>query len=234
MKTFAIIVAGGSGSRMKTKIPKQFMEIDGTPILMHTIRKFLSLSPAPQVVLVLPSHEFKKWYELCDKHDFYELVQLVPGGASRFDSVKNGLKAIKSSDGLVAVHDGVRPFVSESIIQKSYEVAAQTGAAVACILPKDSVRQTTNDTDSQALDRAAVRLVQTPQTFELNLMRSAFDTPARPEFTDCASVLEAAGHAVTLIEGSYDNIKITTPDDLAWANIIVSKVAVQITPEGDL
>lgn len=223
MKTFAIIVAGGSGSRMKSKTPKQFMEVAGKPILMHTLRKFLNLDPAPQVVLVLPSHEFKKWYELCDKHDFYELVQLVPGGASRFESVKNGLNAIRATEGLVAVHDGVRPFVAEQIIQNSYQTAAQSGAAVACVVPKDSVRQVGAGTENQALNRDSIRLVQTPQTFEIGLMRAAFDTPARPEFTDCAAVLEAAGHAISLIEGSYDNIKITTPDDLVWAEILAAK-----------
>nr|WP_080239321.1 2-C-methyl-D-erythritol 4-phosphate cytidylyltransferase [Spirosoma rigui] len=211
---FAIIVAGGSGSRMNTDVPKQFLLLNGKPILQHTVERFLAVSPAPHIILVLPARDQLRWASLCDQHDFHPAVQLVTGGATRFQSVSNGLSAIESAEGLVAVHDGVRPFVTATIIQHSYETAARTGSAVTCVPVKDSVRQVTTAGASVALDRGGLRLVQTPQTFALSQFRQAFATPEQPFFTDCASVLEYAGFPITLIDGSYDNIKITTPEDL--------------------
>jgi 2-C-methyl-D-erythritol 4-phosphate cytidylyltransferase len=211
---FAIIVAGGSGSRMNADVPKQFLLLNGKPILQHTVEQFLKVSPAPHIILVLPARDQHIWASLCDHHQFHADVELVTGGATRFQSVSNGLAAIKSADGLVAVHDGVRPYVTPAIIQHSYETAARTGSAVTCVPVKDSVRQVGVDGQSVALDRSALRLVQTPQTFELNRFRQAFTTPEQPFFTDCASVLEHAGFPITLIDGSYENIKITTPEDL--------------------
>jgi len=211
---FAIIVAGGSGSRMQSDVPKQFLLLTGKPILQHTLERFLTVLPAQNIILVLPARERRTWAALCEQHEFTAAVRLVDGGASRFQSVRNGLAAIGDTDGVVAVHDGVRPFVSPDIIRHSFETAARQGSAVTCVPAKDSVRVVAPDGSSRAVERASVRLVQTPQTFRLDWFRQAFATDEQPHFTDCASVLEYAGFAITLIDGSYENIKITTPDDL--------------------
>ena len=211
---FAIIVAGGSGSRMNSDVPKQFLLLNGKPILQHTIERFLNVSPVPHLILVLPDRDRLTWQTLCQQHNFYPDIDIVDGGETRFQSVRNGLESIRSPDGLVAVHDGVRPFVSAEIIQDSYKTAARTGSAVACVPVKDSVRQVGPDGSSVALDRNTLRLIQTPQTFELSRFRRAFQTDEQAFFTDCASVMDYAGFTVTLIDGAYENIKITTPDDL--------------------
>ncbi len=212
---FAIIVAGGSGSRMKSDVPKQFLLLTGKPILQHTIERFLAVSFPIQIILVLPARDLPVWERLCEEHSFHPTgIQTVIGGNTRFQSVRNGLNAIRVEQGLVAVHDGVRPFVSPEIIQTGFETAARTGSAVACVPVKDSVRVIGSGGVSQAVDRSLYRLVQTPQTFRLDLFRQAFQTDEQPFFTDCASVMEHAGFPITLIDGSYENIKITTPDDL--------------------
>ena len=211
---FAIIVAGGSGSRMNSDVPKQFLLLHGKPILQHTVERFLSIVPIPQLILVLPARDRSTWKVLCQQYNFHPIIQVVDGGATRFQSVRNGLNAIHGSDGLVAVHDGVRPFVSPEIIKNSYETAARTGSAVTCVPVNDSVRQIGPDGSSTALNRSTLRLIQTPQTFELGRFRRAFQTEEQSIFTDCASVMEHAGFRITLIDGSYENIKITTPADL--------------------
>ncbi|GAB3717622.1 2-C-methyl-D-erythritol 4-phosphate cytidylyltransferase [Spirosoma flavus] len=212
--SFAIIVAGGSGSRMKSDVPKQFLKLGNKPILQHTLERFLDVLPASQIRLVLPSREVAQWEKLCEEHQFKTDIQIVAGGTSRFQSVRNGLAAISADEGLVAVHDGVRPFVTTSIIHTSFVTAIRTGSAVTCVPVKDSVRVVDSEGHSQAVDRNRYRLIQTPQTFQLSLFRKAFQTEEQPFFTDCASVMEYAGFAITLIEGAYENIKITTPDDL--------------------
>ncbi|RCR65528.1 2-C-methyl-D-erythritol 4-phosphate cytidylyltransferase [Larkinella punicea] len=211
---YVIIVAGGSGSRMGVNTPKQFLPIGGLPILMHTVRRFRSYSSDLQILVVLPSEQISVWEALCRQYQFDEPVLVIPGGKTRFQSVRNGLESIRATDGLVAVHDGVRPFVTAELIRSGFETAEQTGSAVACVPLKDSVRLVQPDGRSQAVDRASYRLIQTPQTFQLALFRDAFRTSEQPFFTDCASVVEYAGHPITLIDGSYDNIKITTPEDL--------------------
>ncbi|GAB3997812.1 2-C-methyl-D-erythritol 4-phosphate cytidylyltransferase [Spirosoma daeguense] len=211
---FAIIVAGGSGSRMKSDIPKQFLLLNNKPILQHTLERFLEVVPAFQIRLVLPERELELWAKLCKEHNFHPDIQLIHGGASRFQSVRNGLAAISAPEGLVAVHDGVRPFISPDIIRHSFATASRTGSAITCVPVKDSVRVVDAEGRSQAVDRRLYRLVQTPQTFQLSLFRKAFQVDEQPFFTDCASVVEYAGYSVTLIEGAYENIKITTPDDL--------------------
>ncbi|MFN4144550.1 MAG: 2-C-methyl-D-erythritol 4-phosphate cytidylyltransferase [Runella sp.] len=217
---FVIIVAGGSGSRMGSKTPKQFMPIGGKPILMHTLEKFLTF-PSVQIILVLPANQMKTWYALCDRHHFYPAILTVSGGNTRFQSVKNGLKRISAKHGLVAVHDGVRPFVTTDIIAKSFEVAAQTGAAVTSVPLKDSIRKIEAEGIHQAVPRENYCLIQTPQTFRLDWMRAAFEADEQPFFTDCASVLDFAGRPITLIEGTYQNIKLTTPEDLIWAEALL-------------
>lgn len=219
MKKYAIIVAGGSGSRMRSNLPKQFIEIGGLPVLMHTLSRFKEAFPAIYLILVLPENQFDFWNELCKKHFFTVPHQLVKGGNSRFQSGKNGLAYIHT-DGVVAIHDGVRPFVSTAIIRESFEVAQEKGTAVVSVASKDSVR-----VNGQAIDRQTVRLIQTPQTFQVSLIKKAFETEELSTFTDDASVAEFAGIEINLIEGSYENIKITTPEDLEWAEIILKRNA---------
>lgn len=218
---FAIIVAGGSGNRMKSALPKQFLLLGGKPILQHTIERFLAYSATLQVILVLPARELATWTSLCDKHNFYPPIHTVIGGSTRFRSVQNGLKKISVNEGLVAVHDGVRPFVTTDIIRRGFETAAETGSAVTCVSVKDSVRIIQSDGSNQAVDRSQYRLMQTPQTFQLPIFRQAFQSEEQPFFTDCASVVEYAGFPITLIEGSYSNIKLTTPEDLSWAESVI-------------
>jgi 2-C-methyl-D-erythritol 4-phosphate cytidylyltransferase len=216
-KKYAIIVAGGSGSRMKSDIPKQFIEVGGLPILMHTLKRFKEADSEIEIILVLPEAQFEYWSALCQK---YKTVphQLVAGGKTRFQSGLNGLKVI-DNEGLVAIHDGVRPFVSTEIIIESYKVASNKGTAVVSVPSKDSVR-----VNGQAIDRSTVRLIQTPQTFQIPLIKKAFDTEELSTFTDDASVAEHAGFEINLIEGNYENIKITTQEDLLWAEVILSKI----------
>lgn len=215
---YAIIVAGGSGSRMKSDIAKQFLLLDGKPILQHTIEQFLAYSDTMPIRLVLPERDLPVWKALCTERHFQPTnVTTVIGGASRFQSVRNGLASIPTDadkTGLVAVHDGVRPYVSPAIIAESFATASHRGSAVTCVPAKDSVRLVETDGRNTAIDRARVRLIQTPQTFRLDWFRHAFAVAEQPHFTDCASVLEFANYPITLIDGSYENIKITTPDDL--------------------
>ncbi len=202
---------------MKSDLPKQFLPVGGRPVLMRTLDAFRNHSQDIQIKLVLPESQFDFWAELCDTCSFKIDYQLIAGGETRFHSVKNGLDRIEADEGLVAVHDGVRPFVSPQIIENSFEKAAESGTAVTCVDLKDSARLVRADGTNEAVNRSDYRLVQTPQTFRLDWMRRAFDTEVQPHFTDCASVLEAAGYPIHLIEGAYENIKITTPEDLLWA-----------------
>lgn len=222
MNEFVIIVAGGSGSRMKRDIPKQFIPVGDYPILMHTIKAFKDLSQSISIRLVLPESQFAVWHELCKKYNFTEDYQLIAGGDSRFDSVKNGLQSIHEETGLVAVHDGVRPFVDRQTILRGFQKAKENGSAVTCIPLKDSVRIVQSNGQNQAVNRSDYRLIQTPQTFRIDWMRKAFQTDYHPDFTDCASVLEKAGFPIYLIEGNFENIKITTPEDLIWAEAFLS------------
>jgi 2-C-methyl-D-erythritol 4-phosphate cytidylyltransferase len=216
---YAIIVAGGSGSRMKSEIPKQFLPLNEKPILIHTVEKFLQI-PNIQIIVVLPKNDIEYWNEITSSNEiiqkFKNSIKITVGGASRFQSVRNGLSTIKT-DGLVAVHDGVRPLVNLEIIQNSYKVAAEKGTAVASVWVKDSVRQFNEKGENTALDRTRLKLVQTPQTFQINLIKKAFEVDEQAFFTDCASVLEFSGERISLIDGAYENIKITTPEDMIVA-----------------
>lgn len=219
---YAIIVAGGSGLRMGTEIPKQFLELKGLPVLMHTIKKFHEAFTDITIKLVLPEDHKESWEKLCHKHFFTLSHDVVSGGNSRFQSVKLGLESIPSSEGIVAIHDGVRPFVSKEIIRKSFSVAEEMGNATVAVAMKDSLRKIENNV-SIAVDRKAYKIIQTPQTFRLDLVKKAFNTPELTSFTDDASVFEHAGHKIILIEGAYDNIKITTPEDLILGEAILTK-----------
>ncbi len=218
MKHYAIIVAGGSGSRMKSSIPKQYLELNGLPILMHTINAFYSTDSNIQIILVLPPGDVSYWEDLCKKHVFTVPVSLAAGGASRYESVKNGLAQIQADDAVVAIHDGVRPLVSSDMILESFKTAALRGNAVTAVKLKDSIRMV-KDGENMPVDRSAYRLIQTPQTFQLCQLREAYEQQFDPVlFTDDASVVEADGKSIYLIEGSYRNIKITTTEDLKIAS----------------
>lgn len=221
LKEYALIVAGGKGTRMKTSVPKQFIELLGLPILMHTINAFYRYDAAITVILVLPEDDFDSWSELCEKYHFTEPVVLQKGGDSRFQSVRNGLKKIEG-EGLVAIHDGVRPLISEDIIGASFRLAAVHQSAVAAVRLKESIRMTDQDS-TKAMDRSHFRLIQTPQTFLVSLIRQAYEGKESASLTDDASVAEQAGHVISLFEGSYENIKITTPEDLVIAEALLRK-----------
>lgn len=221
---YAIIVAGGSGSRMKSEIPKQFLLLNGKPILLHTVEKFLQI-PDIQLIIVLPKNDIDYWHEITNDNKLIqnkkESIKIIVGGASRFQSVRNGLAQI-TTDGLVAVHDGVRPLISLEIIQNSYLMAFETGSAVTSVWVKDSVREVDANGKSIAIDRNKLKLVQTPQTFQVNKFKKAFEVEEQSFFTDCASVMEFSGEKITLIDGAYENIKITTPEDLIIAEAILN------------
>ncbi|MCC5928612.1 MAG: 2-C-methyl-D-erythritol 4-phosphate cytidylyltransferase [Cyclobacteriaceae bacterium] len=221
LKEYAIIVAGGSGSRMKSHIPKQFIEICGKPVLMHTLKAFKNYSKQVEIILVLPENDINAWKNLCVIHDFNIKHQIAIGGKTRFQSVKNGLELVKH-EGIVAIHDGVRPLVHQDIIGASFRLAGIHGSAIAAVRLKESIRVTDKDT-TKAVDRADFRLIQTPQTFNTELIKKAYQAEEDPAFTDDASVAEKSGMRISLFEGSYENIKITTPEDLIIAEAILQE-----------
>lgn len=212
MDKHALIVAGGKGTRMNTNIPKQYLLLQGTPIIMHTIQRFHACDLSINIILVLPKNDFALWNTLCNEHRFEIPHDLVAGGRSRFQSVKNGLNSIKN-DGIVAIHDGVRPLVELKTIRESFDKAAISGNAVASMALKESIRSI-DDSHSKAEDRSRFRSIQTPQTFQIEQIKQAYSFDEQSFFTDDASVVEYAGFDITLIEGSYSNIKITTMEDL--------------------
>lgn len=214
----ALIVAGGKGTRIKSAIPKQFIELKGKPILLHTLDAFIRYSPNIRIVLVLPEDDFGVWENIRTKFKFEFPVQLQKGGESRFQSVRNGLQKVET--GLVAIHDGVRPLVSEDIIGASFRLAAIHKCAIAAVRLKESIRMTDQD-NTKAVDRSRFRLIQTPQTFEVDLIKRAYEIKEDPSLTDDASVAERAGNIISLFEGSYENIKITTPEDLVVAEALM-------------
>jgi len=214
-----LVVAGGKGTRMNAAIPKQFLLVDGLPILMHTLYAFFRYSEKIEVILVLPESDFQTWSTLCQEYSFSKPVRLQAGGDSRFQSVRNGLDLIEG-DGLVAIHDGVRPLVSEDLIGASFRLAALHGSAVAAVRLKESIRMTNQDR-TQAMDRSQFRLIQTPQTFQTSLIKKAYLQKEDASLTDDASVAERAGHTISLFEGSYENIKVTTPEDLVVAEALM-------------
>jgi 2-C-methyl-D-erythritol 4-phosphate cytidylyltransferase len=222
MNRYAVIVAGGSGTRMGSDTPKQFLPIGNAPILMHTIKRFFTSTEKVNIVLVLPEEQVERWHQLCQKYSFSIPHVIVFGGKNRFQSVRNGLNCIGEIDGLVAIHDGVRPFISKRIIEETYKIAEEKGNSVASVEMKDSIRKIENNTNT-SVNRDDFRIIQTPQTFLLAQIRDAFLKAKTDQFTDDASVAEEAGYSIHLSEGSYDNIKITTPEDLAMAEAILKK-----------
>jgi 2-C-methyl-D-erythritol 4-phosphate cytidylyltransferase len=225
---FSVIVAGGSGSRMKNVIPKQFLLLHDKPILSITVETFLRI-PSMRIVLVLPKKDMLFWEEIVESSALLKTavndgrIITAIGGATRFQSVNNGLNAIDSSIGLVAIHDGVRPLISMEKIELSFQVAKLHQSAILSVEVKDSVRVLNENGSSKIIDRNELRLIQTPQTFDLKTIKEAYTKGEQPYFTDDASVFEAAGHSVHLIEGTYENIKITTPEDLLIAEALLKK-----------
>ena len=229
MKKFAVIVAGGSGKRMATQVPKQFLPLQDKPILMHTLEAFHAYDAHLQLVLVLPEAQVDYWLELCENHQFSLPHTITFGGKERYDSVKNGLLMVHQLRGpqaekaLVAVHDAVRPFVDAALLERCYAKAAETGAVVPTIPMVDSLRRVLPDGSNQAEDRSAFCHVQTPQVFDADALWAAYRLPYQDSFTDDASVMEAAGASITLVEGSRHNTKITTQEDLDLATFRLSQ-----------
>lgn len=221
MKKYAIIVAGGSGTRMGGSVPKQFQILHKLPILMHTIEKFYKYDDTISIILVLPQSQVGYWHSLCDEYKFIIPHEIAIGGATRFQSVSNGLKHIKN-DGIVAVHDGVRPLVSLETLNRCFEEALKFGTAIPVISPSESVR-IVDGNKSHAIDRSTVRLVQTPQVFQTDILLRSYNTGYCDKFTDDASVVENAGFKIHTTEGNRENIKLTTPDDMIFAEAILSK-----------
>ena len=214
-----LIVAGGKGLRMGSDLPKQFLPIGGKPVLMHTIEAFHHFDRTMKIILVLPQEQQTYWQELCAKHSFVIEHTVVDGGETRFHSVKNGLACVNS--GLVGVHDGVRPFVSPEVIKRCYELAAIKKAVIPVIDVVETVRHIT-ETGSETVSRNDYKLVQTPQVVDAELLKQAYAQEYTPFFTDDASVVEAMGIPVCLVEGNRENIKITTPFDLKISSALVN------------
>ena len=221
MKEYAIIVAGGSGARMQSETPKQFLPLDGKPILMRTVEAFLNYSKHISIILVIPSSEISRWKEICNDFQLSISISLAEGGKSRTQSVKNGLAKIDMDESLVAIHDGVRPLIHPEIIGNSFKLAQIHGCAIASTQLKESLRKVNKDL-TIATNRAKYRSIQTPQTFQTKLIKAAYKKfDELSGFTDDASVAEKYGQKILLFEGSYENIKITTPEDLLFAEAIL-------------
>lgn len=223
MNKAAILVAGGKGLRMGGPVAKQYLPLAGKPVLMHTLSVFFKIDPQIQLILVLPETDFEFWKSLCKANQFVIPHKLVAGGNTRFQSVRKGLNALAFHSGLVAIHDGVRPFVKPEVIEKSFEEAEKSGSAIAVIELKDSIRKISDDGKSTFQERQYFRLVQTPQTFQIEKIKKAFEVTELPQFTDDATVYEHQGWEVTLIQGNPENIKITTPEDMEYAEFLASK-----------
>jgi 2-C-methyl-D-erythritol 4-phosphate cytidylyltransferase len=224
LKRFAIIVGGGSGTRMNTPVPKQFMLLDSKPVLQHTLLKFAEADPEMVLIVVLRPDQTGFWKELCTQYQFTVPHQLAEGGETRFQSVKNGLQLI-TEDGIIGIHDAARPLVSIKTISTAFKAAEMYGNAVPAIPLQDSIRQIVSG-QSIAVDRTKYCAIQTPQCFEATLLKQAYEQEYKYTFTDDASVVEAAGGKIHLIDGNSDNIKITTPRDLIIADAILKSTRV--------
>jgi len=216
MQQFVIIVAGGSGTRMNSEVPKQFLKLAGKPILMHTIQKFYDFNAAIKIIVVLPTNQIDFWKQLIKEYNFLIEHTVVSGGETRFHSVKNGLASITEDEGIVGIHDGVRPLVSLQTIKNCFEASEKLGNASPAIALQDSIRFVEGE-NSKSVSRSDYKLVQTPQCFKLALIKKAFLQDYSNLFTDDASVFEADGGKINLVDGNIENTKITTPFDLKLA-----------------
>lgn len=223
MQLYVVIVAGGSGKRMGAEMPKQFLELAGRPVLMHTIERFKSFNEAIEIITVLPEDQIRHWIELQEKYSFTVPQTLVKGGLARFYSVRNGLQFV-NVPGLVAIHDGVRPFVSIETIKRCFETAEKHGNAIPSISITESLRMISGKR-SHPINRLLVRQIQTPQVFSAELLKKAYRQDYKPEFTDDATVLESIGEKINLVEGNRENIKITNPEDLLISKALFSTIS---------
>ena len=226
MQNYVIIVAGGKGLRMGSDVPKQFLPVGGKPVLMHTLETFHSADDELRIILVLPAEQQSYWQELCNEHQFSVPHQIATGGETRFHSVGNGLALIPDDEeeSVVGVHDGVRPFVSKEVILRCYKVAREQGTAIPVVPVVETLRQVLPEGNSLTVDRNLYRLVQTPQVFRVGILKEAYRQPYLPSFTDDASVVEALGHRIALVDGNRENVKITTPSDLIFAERLCSAI----------
>ena len=221
MDNYVVIVAGGSGTRIPSAVPKQFLLLNGVPILMHSITTFYQCTVMPRIIVVLQADQQHFWRQLCLEHAFDIPHQIVNGGETRFHSVQNALNIINETDGsLIAVHDAVRPLVSKQIVENSFHEAALYGNAITAVKSRDSVRLV-KDNATVSVNRDEVYLVQTPQTFKSNQLKDAYLQPFNLKFTDDASVVEEMGITIHITEGSYQNIKITYAEDVLIAKLIL-------------
>lgn len=218
MQQYALIVAGGSGARMGSDIPKQFLLLNDKPVLMHTLEQFYQCNCT--LVVVLPQAQFKYWQQLCVEYRFNVPHELVTGGETRFHSVKNGLLAIPENT-VVAIHDGVRPCVTQTVIDTSFAGALLTGNAIAAVALKDSIR-VLDGQHTKSVNRDLYKLIQTPQTFLSTIIKQAYTDCELVNYTDDAAVLESVGITINLVDGDYGNIKITTAEDLQLAKLLLN------------
>lgn len=216
LKKYAVILAGGEGRRMGAGIPKQFLDLCGKPILRHTVERFLEYDPSIGIITVLPTPHKEMWKNYCAETGFLERYIMPSGGLTRFHSVQNALERVPDG-ALVAVHDGVRPFITTDLIDSLFRKAEECGAAIPVVPVVDSLRMFSQDGYSQAVDRSSFVAVQTPQVFRSEILKAAYAQPFRNSFTDDASVVESFGQKISLCEGRRENIKITTPEDLIIA-----------------
>ena len=219
MKKFAVIVAGGMGSRMNHTVPKQFLLLNGKPVLYYTIKAFLQAYADLQIILVLPEAHVSAGQEIIDAFFDYERIQITVGGRTRFHSVQNGLAMI-NDESIIFVHDAVRCLVTEDLIHRCYEAALEQGSAIPVVDSRDSLRMVT-DEGNEALERSRIKLVQTPQTFHSKILLPAFKIDYKEKFTDEATVVESFGLKVQLIAGEENNLKITSPVDLLIAERLI-------------
>ena len=220
MKRYVVIVAGGQGVRMGADRPKQFLEMGGKPILRHTIERFQAFDPKVDIILVLPAAQKDWWRDYCRQSGFLERYTLASGGITRFHSVQNALRYVQE-EGVVAVHDGVRPLVSRSLLERMFAASEEYKAVIPALPVVESMRRVDGES-SEPVSRDGMVLVQTPQLFDARLLKEAYRQPFSPAFTDDASVVEAAGTAVHIVAGDRTNLKITTPDDLDFAARLLS------------
>lgn len=221
-KDYIIIVAGGKGQRMGSSVPKQFLLLCGKPVLMHTIEAFHSYSTSLEIILVLPEEQQTHWKELCEKYGFTTPHTVVSGGSTRFESSRNGISAIPDdADGVVGIHDGVRPLVSAAVIDRCYESARENYAAIPVMPLTDTLRFVGESGCGRNVLRSDYVIVQTPQVFDIALAKRAFSLPYKESFTDDASVVEDLGCQVSVVEGCRENIKLTTPFDMKVAEAIL-------------
>jgi 2-C-methyl-D-erythritol 4-phosphate cytidylyltransferase len=220
MDKHILIVAGGKGIRMKSEVPKQFVELNGKPLLMHTIDAFSLNHQIDQINLVIPNGYMGFWKELCEKHHFHASLNIIEGGPQRYHSVKRGLSMIPNN-ALVAIHDAVRPFITKELLSTGFKIAIKKGNAIPAIVIKESIREVSGSL-SKAIDRNVFKIVQTPQFFHTSLIKKAYLQPFNEQFTDDATILEASGQQIYLFDGTPSNIKITTPDDLKLAELLIN------------